>query len=129
MINISSAALTYRLTNTEAIAATEIEKFTLASNDQGFTVTGLRVTVIGGAFGGTGSNYMACVLKKNGTVIATATLAADQGNNTSVQVDVSGGATGINPTFGPGDAIDLSLAETGTAVKSAGGINVHLLIS
>lgn len=128
MINIASSAFTYRLSNTEAIANTEIEKFTVADGDPGFTVTGLRVSVAGGAFGGTGSNYVAVVLKKGSAVLGTATLAADQGNNTSVIVNITG-TTGINPTFGPGDVFDLAVAETGTAVKAAGGINVHVLLA
>ena len=126
MINIASSTLTYRLQNAEAKAATTVDKFTLPTGDPGFTVTGLRVTVWGGAFGGTGQNFANVVLKKGSVTLATAALAADQGDATAVIKDIVG-VSGTVPTFGPGDVFDLAVTLTGTAVKSAGGINIHVL--
>jgi hypothetical protein len=126
MINIASSALTYRLANAEAKAATVVDKFTLPTGDPGFVVTGLRVTVWGGAFGGSGSNLVSVVLKKGTVALATVALAPDQGDATAVIANIVGTGTTI-PTFGPGDLFDLEVTLTGTAVKSAGGINIHVL--
>lgn len=125
MINIASSTLTYRLLNAEAKAATAVEKFTLPTGDPGFTVTGLRVTVWGGAYGGTAGNSANVVLKKGTTVLATIALAFDQADNTAVCVNITGTDTNI-PTFGPGDVFDLAVTLTGTAVKTTGGINIHV---
>lgn len=119
--------LNYSLDNTATLAAaTVVEKFTLPTGDPGFTVKAMRIKVTGGAFGGTTGNGIAVNLKKGSSVLATQDIAVDAADKTAYYVDVSA-TSSLSPYFKAGDTFELSTAETGTAVKSAGGITIDVI--